>query len=252
MTERFQLKPIEHLGTPESKQMLNRLMFATIAPKYDFITQALSFGRDAAWKRRLLSCLPESSGSVCLDIACGTGDLTRMLSERYPTGSVTGLDLTSEMLAIADKKTDASNVAYLKGTMAALPFNNGSVDIITGGYALRNAPDLNRTLDEITRILKPGGYAAFLDFSKPANTPGQAVNYCLLKVWGGLWGLLLHGNPDVYGYIADSLKLYPDRVALRECFSERGFTIQHSSCFFGGLLELNVFRKISGKRFDSR
>lgn len=234
---------MDYIGAPETKQSFNRNLFAEVAPKYDFITKALSFGRDPAWKRKLLAHLPESGSPVCVDLACGTGDLTRLLSMRYPDGQVTGLDLTPEMLAIADERTGAFDVSYLEGSMASLPFEGASIDLITGGYALRNAPDLNQTLDEMARVLKPGGYAAFLDFSKPSNRTGQIMSYGLLKFWGGLWGLLLHGNPDVYGYIADSLKLYPDRSELRNRFAKRGFLMYASHRFFGGLLEAVVFKK---------
>ncbi len=243
MTTRFNLKPLEYIGAPESKQSFNRNLFAEVAPKYDFITKALSFGRDKAWKRYLLGGLPESGSPGCVDLACGTGDLTRLLATRYPKGKVNGLDLTPEMLAIADKRTDAFNVSYVEGSMAVLPFETESTDIVTGGYALRNAPDLNQAVDEISRILKPGGYAAFLDFSKPENKVGQAISHFLLKFWGGFWGLLLHGNPDVYGYIADSLKLYPDRTELQQRFARRGFTVHSSRRFFGGLLEAVTFKK---------
>ncbi|MBN2163246.1 MAG: ubiquinone/menaquinone biosynthesis methyltransferase [Pontiellaceae bacterium] len=243
MNARFNLKPMEYINAPESKQTFNRNLFAEVAPKYDFITKALSFGRDAAWKRIMLDLLPKDNAPACVDLACGTGDITRMLADRYPGGKITGLDLTPEMLAIARTRTDSATIAYKEGSMAALPFETAGTDIVTGGYALRNAPDLNQTIDEITRILRPGGYAAFLDFSKPQNGAGQAVGHFLLKFWGGFWGLMLHGNPDVYGYIADSLKLYPGRTALRRRFEERGFSHQAGRRFFGGLLEAVVFRK---------
>jgi ubiquinone/menaquinone biosynthesis methyltransferase len=242
-TARFQLKPMEHLGAPDTKQSFNRSLFSEVAPKYDFITKALSFGRDAAWKRRLISGLPEQPNPACVDLACGTGDITRMLAQRYPGGQVAGLDLTPAMLAIADKRTGEFNVSYVEGSMANLPFETASVDVVTGGYALRNAPDLNQAIDEIARILRPGGTAAFLDFSKPRNRGGQRLTHFLLKFWGGFWGLALHGNPDVYGYIADSLKLYPDRAALRKRFADRGFTPAGSTRFFAGLLEIVQFEK---------
>ncbi|WP_372846000.1 ubiquinone/menaquinone biosynthesis methyltransferase [Pontiella sp.] len=249
-TARFQLKPMEHLGAPETKQSFNRSLFSEVAPKYDFITKALSFGRDAAWKRRLLARLPEKAATVCLDLACGTGDITRMLSERYPEGRITGLDLTPAMLELARKQTANPRINYVEGSMDALPFEADSIDLVTGGYALRNAPDLGRAIDEIARVLRPGGTAAFLDFSKPGNRAGQQLSHFALKLWGGLWGLVLHGNPDVYGYIADSLKLYPDRAGLRNCFEERGFNLRASTRFFGGLLEIVRFEK-SGAGADA-
>ncbi|MDF7799364.1 ubiquinone/menaquinone biosynthesis methyltransferase [Pontiellaceae bacterium B1224] len=244
MTTRFNLKPMDYLSAPESKQTFNRSLFSEVAPKYDFITQALSFGRDGAWKRHLLKSLPELEAPQCLDLACGTGDITRMLAERYPTGKATGLDLTPAMLAIAEKRTDNAAITYIEGSMAKLPCETASLDIVTGGYALRNAPDLNQAIDEIARVLRPGGQAAFLDFSKPVNRAGQRISHLLLKFWGGFWGLVLHGNADVYGYIADSLKLYPDRSALQQRFEERGFRQAGSRRFFGGLLQIVRFEKI--------
>lgn len=243
MKTRFQLKPMEHLGAAESKQNFNRSLFSEVAPKYDFITKALSFGRDAAWKRALLTSLPQKNDPLCVDLACGTGDITRMLANQFPTGTVTGLDLTPAMLDIARKETADTSINYVEASMAALPFDPNSVDIVTGGYALRNAPDLNQTLDEIARILRPGGQAAFLDFSKPTHRLGQYLTHIALKFWGGFWGFVLHGNPDVYGYIADSLKLYPDRDSVRQRFESRGFHHQSSRQFFGGLLQIVRFEK---------
>jgi len=243
MTSRFQLKPMEHLGSPETKQHFNRKLFSEVAPKYDFITKALSFGRDKAWKQHLMKHLPEKTNATHVDLACGTGDLTRLLAERFPNGHIIGLDLTPAMLEIARNRTSDDRIDYVEGNMAELPFKTESIDIVTGGYALRNAPDLNQALGEISRVLRPGGTAAFLDFSKPRNRLGQWLTHFALKFWGGFWGLALHGNPDVYGYIADSLKLYPDRIALRERFIQRGFALHRSKSFFGGLLEIVLFEK---------
>ena len=214
-----------------------------VAPTYDFITKALSWGRDGAWKRNLVASLPEMSAPVCVDLACGTGDITRLLAARYPGGKITGLDLTPSMIDIARAHTPERNVDYVEGTLHRLPFEDTSVDMVTGGYALRNAPDLGQALEEIRRILRPGGMAAFLDFSKPPSRRGQRLTHIVLKTWGGIWGLLLHGNPDIYGYIADSLRLFPDRKALREEFCARGFVFHQSHLFYLGLLENVVFLK---------
>jgi demethylmenaquinone methyltransferase/2-methoxy-6-polyprenyl-1,4-benzoquinol methylase len=115
------------------------------------------------------------------------------------------------------------------------------VDVVTGSYALRNAPDLRVALREIRRILKPGGTAAFLDFSKSPNFLSQCFTYRLLKFWGGFWGLLLHGTPEVYAYIAESLDQFPDRAALRDLLTQEGFTNIQSQKFYFGIVELIVF-----------
>jgi ubiquinone/menaquinone biosynthesis methyltransferase len=236
----FKLRPREHLGTPVAKQRINLALFSEVAPKYDFITRALSLGRDAAWKRHLIASLPASGRPVCVDLACGTGDLTRLLAARYPGGAVTGLDLTPAMLDIARARSAGQPIAFVEGTMNLLPFPDASVDIVTGGYALRNAPELDRAMEEIRRVLRPGGTAAFLDFSKPPSRFGQILGGAALKSWGSFWGLLLHGNADVYGYIADSLRGFPDREELHRRFRLLGFDVGHSRRFYAGLLECLV------------
>ena len=246
MSKRFDLRPNDHLGLPALKQSLNLALFSEVAPKYDFVTRALSMGRDASWKRWLIENLPDRSSPCCVDLACGTGDLSRLLGERYSDGHVVAIDLTPAMLEIARERTRATNVEYREGSMGVLPLPDASADILTGGYALRNAPDLSQALDEVSRVLRPGGCAAFLDFSKPGWPPGQVASWMILKFWGGLWGLVLHHNSDVYGYIADSLHHFPDRAELRRRFRDRNFTLLESGRRFGGLLEMLIFEKVEG------
>lgn len=247
MTARFNMIPRHHLLEAHGKQALNYSLFTEVAPKYDFVTKALSLGRDGAWKRSLIADLPSRETPACLDLACGTGDITRLLARRYPKGRITGLDLTPAMLDIAAQHSQQDSIRFVEGSMHALPFSDASQDIVTGGYALRNAPDLDQALDEICRVLRVGGVASFLDFSKPQSRLGQLVSHGLLKSWGAFWGLVLHGNANVYGYIADSLWVYPDRTQLQEKFRQRGFILRHRRRFYGGLLESLSFHKgISG------
>lgn len=241
MRRRFTLKHDEHLHEPRKKKYYNERLFTEVAPKYDLITRILSLGRDAAWKRRLIATLPVRDAPLCVDLACGTGDLSFMLAGKYPRGTVVGLDLTEVMLQIAARRGPPPNLSFSQQDMCVTDLPSGSVDIVTGSYALRNAPELGRALEEIHRILRPGGVAAMLDFSKPPGKVLQFSEYWLLKSWGSVWGLLLHGNPAVYGYIAESLKLFPNRVRLRECVEDRGFRIVECQRFYFGMLELLVF-----------
>jgi len=91
----------------------------------------------------------------------------------------------------------------------------------------------------VRRILKPGGQAAFLDFAKPPSRWRQTSQLPLLKVWGGFWGLVLHGGPE-HAYIAESLRQFPDRVALREQFAQHGFRLRAARNCFAGMLEILV------------
>ncbi|HCF96706.1 MAG TPA: hypothetical protein DEW46_16760 [Verrucomicrobia bacterium] len=231
------------LQHPDSKRDYNKKLFKEVAPRYDFVTQALSFGRDRAWKRSLIEALPDDPNPACLDIACGTGDLSFLLHERFPNGRITGIDLTPDMLEIARQRLSSESIEFHQSDMCDLPFSEASLDIVTGGYALRNAPNLGTVLKEVHRVLRADGVAAFLEFSKPSNRIGQIFEDAALSVWGGFWGLVLHRDPTVYGYIAKSLREYPDRNHFRRIAEESGFRLVRSMRLFLGFLEITVLIK---------
>ena len=231
------------LLNPRDKLLFNKRLFTVVAPVYQFVTQALSFGRDSAWKRKLIQCLPAIKNPQCLDLACGTGDIAFALAKKYSSGSIIGLDINEKMLTLAKTKSAFPNIRFVLGDMSHTSFENDRFDVITGGYALRNAPSVPETLKEIFRILKPGGYCTLLDFSKSHRPWLQAVSLFFLTIWGGLWGLILHGNPDIYAYIAKSLKYFPDRVAIKVLLAETGFKNISSRLLFFGFLEIIIFEK---------
>jgi demethylmenaquinone methyltransferase/2-methoxy-6-polyprenyl-1,4-benzoquinol methylase len=122
--------------------------------------------------------------------------------------------------------------------MGATGLKSGSCDVVTGGYALRNAPDLDAALAETARVLRPAGTAAFLDFSAPRSPVLRRVHYALLLFWGGLWGLLIHGNPRVYAYIARSLARFPDRGTFHNRLRDAGLPVTDSRKFMCGMIEV--------------
>lgn len=242
MRTRLGLRIRDHLDVPEKRRTYIERHFALAASRYDAATRAMSLGRDAAWKARLIELLPDRPRPLCVDLACGTGDLAFLLARRYPEGRIVGVDLTGPMLDIARERNRFPNVSFLRQDMCALSFRDESVDIVTGGYALRNAPNLAQALAGVGRILRPGGTAAFLDFSRPRGALSRP-RYLLLRTWGGLWGLLLHGTHEIHGYIAPSLALFPDREALVALFGDNGLSLVASKRFFGGIVELDVVRR---------
>jgi len=241
---RFNLK-LQKLNFDDSdkKKEFNYHLFSEVASKYNFLTKVLSFGRDGAWKKLLIKRLPSIENAKCLDIASGTGDITFLLAKKYPNGIITGIDLNEEMIDRAKKLNKYNNVGFMSADMCNTGLKDSYYNIITGGYALRNAPDLNVALLEIKRLLKNGGYAVFLDFSKSANKIIQKISLFFLKFWGSVWGIILHGNPDVYGYIADSLNKFPDRIKIKLILKECGFNDIKSKKLFFGFLELISFKK---------
>jgi len=231
---------------PDKKRDYNRKMFGIISQRYSAITRIMSFGRDAAWKEALLNALPPSVNGTALDLACGTGDITFGLARRYPSAGIVGVDLTKEMLSIAAARNAFGNVAFLLQDMARTGLKDGTAAVVTGGYALRNAPDIDKALSEIWRVLKPGGIAAFLDFSKSTQPVVQQFHYWLLRLWGSFWGFLFHGNPAVYAYIAESLKAFPDKTVLDKKANTLGFVSRRVRTFMGGMIALTLWEKPSG------
>ncbi len=239
------------LDSPGTKRDYNRRLFEEVAPRYDRITRLLSFWRDRAWKTELVARLPAVAHPRCLDVACGTGDLTHLLLARYPEAEVVGLDLSEAMLAQAQARLCGARARVAAGDMSALPVRDAVVDILTGGYALRNAPDLGAFVAEVERVLKPGGVAAFLDFSRPDSVWRAHAAGALLRLWGGLWGLALHRDPHVYGYIAASLARFPTRSALARCFQDRGFGVRARALRFFGMIEITLIEKAGAPRRTS-
>ncbi len=237
------------LGSPQRKRRYNENLFAVVAPRYDLVTRFLSFGRDQWWKQRLVKLTPRRSVSTVMDLACGTGDITLLLQNRFPEATVTGLDLTEGMLTRARRRPTSGDRTprFVQGDMNELPLPDGTADVISGGYALRNAPDLAQTLHEIHRVLRPRGTAHFLEFSAPQQPLLRGLEYRILRFWGQLWGVILHGDAEVYAYIARSLRAFPDAPDLEEIARQTGFEVLHSPFLMAGMMRILRLRKRSGE-----
>jgi demethylmenaquinone methyltransferase/2-methoxy-6-polyprenyl-1,4-benzoquinol methylase len=239
---RFRLNIRSGIQTPDKKRTYNAGLFARVAREYDSATRAMSFGRDQTWKQWLVDSLPDLANPRCVDLACGTGDVTAGLARRFPNGEIVGVDLTPAMIEIARERCARPNVSFRVADMCCSGLAEGWADVVTGSYALRNAPVLDEALTEVRRLLKPGGIAAFLDFAKPCARWQQSLQIPLLRMWGGFWGVVLHGGPE-HAYIAESLRQFPDRAALRGQFGRHGFYLEQSRNCFAGMLEIMVYRR---------
>jgi demethylmenaquinone methyltransferase/2-methoxy-6-polyprenyl-1,4-benzoquinol methylase len=228
----------DRIATPEGKRRYVRSLFATIADRYDLITRLLSYGGDRRWKRRLIALARPASGMRALDLATGTGDIAFALSAGR--ASVVGLDLTERMIVLARQKATArESPRFLVGDMTALPFAGGSFDLVTTGYGLRNVPDLTSALDEMLRVLKPGGQALSLDFNRPSHPVVRAVYLAYLSAVGGVLGWLLHRDPDTYRYIPASIRGYPGAEAVARLMEARGFARVTCYPVLGGLMAIH-------------
>ncbi|MGH9372493.1 MAG: ubiquinone/menaquinone biosynthesis methyltransferase [Vicinamibacterales bacterium] len=230
-------------ATPETKRIYVRGLFSKIAPRYDLITVLLSYGQDRRWKRRLAAMADAGPGMAVLDLACGTGDIA---FETASNGArVTGLDITERMLEIARRKPESARygVSFVTGDMTALPFSDGSFDVVTTGYGLRNVPQLSVALSEIARVLVPGGRLLSLDFDRPSNPAVRAVYLGYLTLVGSTLGALLHREPDTYRYIPESIRRYPGAAGVCTLAREAGFSSCAHNSVLGGLMAIHLARK---------
>lgn len=226
------------LSTPENKARYVRGLFSTIAGRYDLITVLLSYGQDRRWKRKLTTLAPVRPGSSALDLACGTGDIAAALSA---AGAKTiGLDVTMPMLEIAAaRRLGPAGPRWVCGDMMALPFTEGRFDVVTTGYGIRNVPGIQGAIAEIRRVLKPGGMFLSLDFNRPPNAAVRAVYLTYLTVVGSALGFVLHGDPDTYRYIPESIRRYPGARAVSGIIRGQGFSACDYIPVFGGLMAIH-------------
>ena len=239
-----------HLADPERKQAFVTPMFDIIAPRYDDFTRVFSFGMDARWKGAMLAALAGRvpAGATAIDIACGTGDLAFAVQRLAPGVQSRGIDASSRMIVAAQARAAAAGPGaptFDVGDMSAIPARDGSAHLITGGYALRNAPDWRAAIAECARVLAPGGVLATLDFYRPAGAMWRTLFLAYLRVAGEIVGRAWHGHGIVYGYIAPSIAHFTTVGEFEGELASQGFSLEARATHLLGGVAWHVARKRS-------
>jgi demethylmenaquinone methyltransferase/2-methoxy-6-polyprenyl-1,4-benzoquinol methylase len=219
-----------------------RDMFAKISPRYDLLNHLLSGNIDKRWRRNVVDELRPllSPAAQVLDVACGTGDLSIALFENLGA-RVTGVDFCRPMLERAAQKE--SRIAFVEADALQLPFSDAAFDAVTIAFGLRNLSSIEQGLRELRRVLKPNGWVAILEFSKPV-VPGfraLAAVYCtrLLPRIGGF----ISGSRSAYEYLPDSVSRFPDQETLSAMMTAAGLDDVGFENLTGGVAALHTGRR---------
>ena len=211
-------------------------MFDRVAPRYDRMNRLISLGLDRGWRTRTVAELGLSTGSVVLDLACGTGDLCDDLAS-VGLRSI-GVDSSAGMLGAAH-----TPAPLVRGDALQLPFADGVFDGVVCGFALRNFVELTAVFSEVGRVLRAGGRFAALDATVPTNPLLRAGNAIWFRGAVPLLGRVLAHDADAYSYLPRSTAYLPAGSVLTEAVEEAGFAdARHFTLTGGSVLVLTATR----------
>ncbi len=219
-----------------------RGMFGRVAGRYDVANHLLSLNIDRRWRARTVTRVKpvlERPGARVLDVCCGTGDLVLALARHH---AVLGSDFCHPMLVIARDKIAGRGAAaaVFESDALQLPLRDGSLDLLTVAFGFRNLANYEAGLQEMRRVLRPGGMAAILEFTTPPNRIfAAAYHFYARRVLPWIGGMI-SGSRDAYEYLPESVRKFPDAAQLARMMGTAGFIDAGYEYMTGGIVALHV------------
>mgnify|MGYP005964497905 CR=1 FL=1 len=218
-----------------------REVFDSVAPKYDLLNDILSLGLHRWWKRICIGEAQVKPGTKVLDIASGTGDLAMAFAKRAGEGNVVATDINHEMLALGKKRLE--NQGYhchaVEADAENLPFPESTFDIVTVSFGIRNMTHKDRALQEMFRVLKPGGRLLVLEFSKCDRWFKPIYDFYSFKFMPWVGGVVAR-DAHSYQYLAESIRMHPDQKTFAQMMKEVGFSEVHWKNLTFGICALHI------------
>lgn len=214
-----------------------RTMFNDIAPKYDLLNHVLSMGIDIQWRKKVRRLLSAIEPKRILDIATGTGDLAIELAKLKPQ-EIIGADIAVDMLKIGEVKVSKKGLANIiklePGDSENLRFDDNYFDAVTVAFGVRNYENLLKGLQEMNRVMRPGGLVAILEFSKPHAFPFKNIyNFYFKNILPNV-GKMVSKNDEAYTYLPESVQQFPENKDFMEVMKKAGYkNIKQQRLTFG-------------------
>ena len=234
----------------KQKEAYVHTLFTNIAHRYDLLNTVLSLNRDKYWRRFAVAQCGLKSGGCGLDVCCGTGMLALEQAKVVGLqGRVVGVDFCEEMLARGRKNIEQTPyrdvIELVWGNAMDLPFPDNSFDCATIGFALRNVPSIQRTIEEMMRVVRPGGRVVSLELAKPRFPVFKQIYYLYFNYLVPLLGRLGVGIKGPYSYLPNSLKSFPHQEEIKELFRSVGLQDVRCHELTGGIVAVHVGTKNS-------
>lgn len=210
-----------------SKQEQIRRMFDKIAPSYDRLNHALSLGIDRRWRRTAVDALGKHKPQQILDIATGTGDFALLLAKRIKPQHIVGADISEGMMAVGREKVKEEGlqnvISFQHEDCMQLSFPDGSFDAVTSSYGVRNFQNLDKGLQEMQRVLRPGGHLLIVELTPPPHFPMKQLFWIYAHVVMPLLGRLISHDDSAYTYLPASMEAFPQPEQMEGILRKAGF-----------------------------
>lgn len=211
-----------------SKQEQIRRMFDKIAPSYDRLNHAMSLGIDRRWRRTAVDALGIHQPQQILDIATGTGDFALLLAKRIKPQHIVGADISEGMMAVGREKVKEEGlqnvISFQYEDCMQLSFPDGSFDAVTSSYGVRNFQNLDKGLQEMQRVLRPGGHLLIVELTPPPSFPMKQLFWLYAHVVMPLLGRLISHDDSAYTYLPASMEAFPQPEQMEGILRKAGFT----------------------------
>lgn len=226
MTTSESVTPYKNSDTGKKEQVAD--MFNNISGTYDFLNHFMSLGIDIIWRKKAIRLLKKSSPQYLLDVATGTGDFAIEAINILNPEKVIGVDISEGMLDVAKKKIAKKGLEgkfeVQLGDSEGLSFADNTFDAVTVAFGVRNFEHLEKGLSDMCRVLKPGGKAVILEFSKPKGFPvKQLYNFYFHRITPFI-GRLFSKDSTAYGYLPESVAKFPDGREFTDILQRAGFS----------------------------